>query len=130
MRSSLERYVREARAAQVILDRLLTNNRERSEEQVALVSDFIALLSNEVDEAHRIAGIVRDVKESARLEEAGIQPSVPPINSSVLGARSTIANALSEAISFANPDLIMVDDGHASAVAVEAAQRMIDASTE
>jgi hypothetical protein len=126
---TVERYEREARAAQAILNKLPTDNRERSQEQAALVSDFIELLAIECDEACRILRTAGDREESTRLEVTRADLSALPITARFLATRSAIAGALSKGLSFVSPDVVVAED-HVSLVSLEAAQRMIDASTE
>jgi Methyltransferase domain len=130
LRLSIERYEREARATQGILGSLPDDGRAGSDKQSAVASQLVELLSSELAETGRILGNIGEVEESARLTSASLQFRAPLKTDSVLAARTSIVNALSKALSFARPDLIMVEDGDANLAAVEAAQAMIDASTE
>jgi hypothetical protein len=132
LRLAFERYEREGRAAQSILDKLpTTDSLQPTREQAAIVSDFSEPLANECSEASRIVLSVGGMEEeSNRLGATRADLSAPPTTAAFLGVRSAIAGALSKALSLATSDVVMGDDNHANWIAVEATQRMIDASTE
>jgi hypothetical protein len=130
LRSSLDRYQREARAAQAILNKLPADKQACSEEQAALVSDFTELLLDELGETSEIVRKVGEEDAAQQLEATGVDLSILQDSSSFMRTRSDVAAELIKALSFPTPDLIMVNDGNAALVAVEAAQRMIDASTD
>jgi predicted O-methyltransferase YrrM len=131
LRLALERYEREADATQSVLDEALEGGRERDAASTTLVTGLFDQLAFECNEAHniidRIDGAVIETSTELETVRSGIPTSLETLG--FLGVRRIVKNALGDSLTIWSTQESPAGD-ESRAAAVNAALRMIDASTD